>query len=235
MTTESTAPLSPNSNDNVVEYEPLSKERFAPPHPQPPIERRKRKSREHKRLERKVKLLNKILTFGGGLALLLLVVSWSSLQIAQQDLKEATRNTSELKAKIAQYEKEIEQLSSANAALLQKRLPSLRTFEIGKIYHRPSGPIESLIFTKTYSSQGVSYEYMAVLKNDQNFEIAPKAEIFLFNKDGIQISKSEITAIKPGEFDKVKLGPGESRSFSAKLLLEAGDTPEYFMVKTGHN
>ncbi|MGV6859754.1 MAG: hypothetical protein ACWA5X_12390 [bacterium] len=217
-TSDSTLTGMEDSSQTVLEY--------------PKTERRRRKSRELRRLERKLTRLKRTWLVGGTLLGLLLIGSFTSLQTAKSQLAESSNSVRSLTSQMSTLQTEVEKLRTVNQDLLKGQLPGLKPVEFGTAVNPGAPLVKSLMITESRHDQSRSYQYMAVLKNTQREPVEPNVKIYLFNGKGIQISKSEITTLGNENEEDSRLFPGESHAVSAKLPLESNDIPKYYLVRS---
>lgn len=128
---------------------------------------------------------------------------------------------------------ELKQLREDLKALVENRIPRLRSLEYDKVIHLDTNYVKNMVFTITKNGKQTFYEYKLVMENNTPFIIWPDLKIYFFDELGIQVGVEEIASsenVKAMEGD-YSLEPGEARSFSSKISLTEDEIPAYFLVR----
>ncbi len=191
----------------------------------------RRRSKPRRYYELKIRLF-KIAVMVGAIAMLVTVllsgVFISALSRERNQLRfELERQRSELQSAHAR----LEQVQEQRDSLVQGRIPELSVLEYDKTIPIGRGYVRNVTYTLLREGSDQAYEYRLVLHNDSLSVVHPVVSLFLFDERGIQIGMADIEqAETTAEVTRAMLDPGEVRSYSGRIRLIRGETPQYFLV-----
>jgi len=113
-------------------------------------------------------------------------------------------------------------------ALVEGRLPNLRTLEPDKVLKVGEHYVRNIVFTVIGNGHSRVYEYKMVMENPYYYPVYPDIRLLVFDKLGVQVGIDNIE-------EKLELGPGASRSYSSNINVFMHSIPDYFNIdfKTG--
>jgi cell division protein FtsB len=194
---------------------------------------RERRSQAYKRLEKKYFWLR---NFTG----LIVIALLTGLLLTVASLKRVSNQNLQEKNEYSQQEQRNESLMTGiqalrveNDNLVQGRIPGLIPLKFNDPLKLDKKTYKSIVFTKTEYNSRTTYEYLAVIQNNTADVIRPSSRLLFFDKLGVQLGEAKIAIAEKfgGESQLISLQPGESRSFSGKVLMTSSKSkPKYFKL-----
>jgi len=127
---------------------------------------------------------------------------------------------------------EIDATKAELAALVENRIPNLRTFAADEVIPIGESYVRNVAFTVARKEGLPIYEYKVVVSNETDIMVRPEIEILMFDNIGIEIGRSKVPVKSAdGPVSNFTLYPNEVESYGSDIALGPNVTPSYFKVR----
>lgn len=153
------------------------------------------------------------------------------LRIVSKENQSLAGHLDRRESEIKQLHARVSELDGEIASLVESRFPHLYPLSFDKVIGIRKDYVKNIVFTVAGTLEKKVYEYKIVFENQSADSVYPEVTIFVFDRIGLQVGASSIHADDLGQSGHFIVRSGETRSYSAKIKLDNGSRPEYFMVR----
>lgn len=127
---------------------------------------------------------------------------------------------------------EIDATKAELAALVENRIPHLKSFAADQVIPIGESYVRNVTFTVARKEGMPIHEYKVVVSNETDIMVRPSITILMFDSVGIEIGRSKVPVNSTdGPIADFTLYPNEVESYGAEVALAAGATPAYFKLQ----
>lgn len=167
------------------------------------------------------------------LCLLAMAILIFRTSVVSEHARHVEEKRKALSGQVVALRGELRAMKARNAELAADRIPGLLPVEFGEIIEKPAEFVDSVLLTRTRAFEGDRYEYLLIVKNRTSEYVTPEIKLMLFNTSGYQVGGVVISSTATSlQQAKARLKPGDSRSYSGILDVDANEAPPYFRIWT---